>query len=197
MDILALCGSPRKNKTTHSVLNAVLEGTGRPYEILWPGYMKIGHCISCQKCKYVTPGKCFQDDDMTDALEKMLEAKSFIIASPTYFGNVPGPLKNFIDRSVPTCFTGSGKEYEEAEGHGTRPLTGRPALSLVVSGGADHEKTAANIRLVLDYYGYDIVHEYYEGMGGAIITKQDFPEIYDELFEIGKKLDGTLKEKGQ
>lgn len=193
MDILALCGSPRKHKTTHSVLQAVLDGTGRAYEILWPAFMKIGHCISCQKCKYVTPGRCWQDDDMTPALEKMLAARAFIIASPTYFGNVPGPLKNFIDRSVPTCFTGSGEEYADAEGHGTRPLRGRPAMSLVVSGGADHEKTAANIRLVLDYYGYKIIHEYFEGMGGAVITKEEFPDIYNELFDLGRKLDAALK----
>ena len=108
MDILALCGSPRRNKTTHSVLQAVLDGCGREHEIVWPAFMKIGHCISCQKCKYVTPGKCWQDDDMTEALEKMLAARALVIAVPTYFGNVPGPVKNFIDRSVPTCFTGSG-----------------------------------------------------------------------------------------
>ena len=29
MDILAICGSPRRNKTTHSVLQAVLDGCGR------------------------------------------------------------------------------------------------------------------------------------------------------------------------
>jgi len=192
MDILAICGSPRRNKTTHSVLQAVLDGCSAQHEIIWPAFMEIGHCISCQKCKYVTPGRCWRDDDMTEALEKMLAARAFIIATPTYFGNVPGPLKNFIDRSVPTCFTGSGDEYQEAEGHGTRPLTGRPAVSLCISGGADHEKTAANVRLVLDYYGYNTIHEFYEGMGGVVITKEDFSEIYEELFAVGKKLDEVL-----
>jgi len=193
MDILAICGSPRKHKTTHSVLHAVLDGSNCSYEILWPAFMKIGHCISCQKCKYVTPGKCWQEDDMAGALDKMLSAKSLIIATPTYFGNVPGPLKNFIDRSVPTCFTGTGEEYKEADGHGTRPLRGRPAISLCISGGADHEKTAANVRLVLDYYGYNIIHEFYEGMGGAIITKEDFSDIYNELFAIGEKMHTALQ----
>lgn len=193
MDILAICGSPRKYKTTHSVLQAVLDGSNCSYEILWPAFMKIGHCISCQKCKYVTPGKCWQDDDMASALDKMLSARSLIIATPTYFGNVPGPLKNFIDRSVPTCFTGTGEEYKEADGHGTRPLMGRPAISLCISGGADHEKTAANVRLVLDYYGYNIIHEFYEGMGGAIITKEDFSDIYNELFVIGEKMHSALQ----
>jgi len=195
MDILAICGSPRKNKTTHSVLQAFLEGTGRSYEVLWPGFMKIGHCIGCQKCKYVTPGKCWQDDDMTTAIEKMFETKSLVIAAPTYFGNVPGPLKNFIDRSVATCHTGKGDTWEGEEGHGTRPFKGQPAQILVVSGGADHEKTAANIRLVLEYYEYQIVGEFVEGMGGVILNKEEHTDIYNELSALGKKLDEAIENK--
>ena len=193
MDILAICGSPRKHMTTHSVLQALLDGAGRSHEIIWPAFMKIGHCISCQACKYKTPGKCWQDDDMTAALEKMFEAKALIIASPTYFGNVPGPLKNFIDRSVPTCHTGRGETYLAAEGHGTRPFKGQPAFIIAVSGGADHEKAAANIRLVLDYYAYAVVGEFAEGMGGVVVTKEEFPDIYNELFSLGKKLSEAIQ----
>ena len=126
MDILAICGSPRKNKTTHSMLKAVLDGAGLPYELLWPAFMHIGHCVGCRKCKLVTPGECWQDDDMREALEKMYAARALIVASPTYFGNVPGPLKNFIDRSIPTCYTGKGEAWAGAADHGTRPFKGRP-----------------------------------------------------------------------
>jgi multimeric flavodoxin WrbA len=193
MDILAVCGSPRKNKTTHSVLQAVLDGAGRPHEIIWPAFMKIGHCIGCQRCRDVTPGICWQNDDMAPAVEKLLHARGLIIASPTFFGNVPGPLKNFFDRSIPTCHTGQGAAWEgDVAGHGTRPMRGRPAMLLAISGGADHEKTAANIRLVLEYYEYRIVGEFFEGMGGVIITREDFPDIYNELFDLGKKMGAAL-----
>ena len=193
MDILAICGSPRKHKTTHSVLEAVLAGTGRPYEILWPAFMKIGHCIGCLNCKNKTPGKCWQDDDMTIAIEKMFEAKSIIIASPTYFGNVPGPLKNFIDRSIPTCYTGKGEVWMGAKNHGKRPFKGQQSLIIAISGGADQEKTAANIRLVLEYYEYNVIGEFAESMGGIIVNKQDHLDIYNRLFALGKKLDDALK----
>ena len=193
MDVLAICGSPRKNRTTHAALQAVIDGTGRPCEILWPAFMKIGHCIGCQVCKYKTPGKCWQDDDMTMAIDRMFEAQALIIASPTYFGNVPGPLKNFIDRTVPTCHTGKGEAWMGAEGHGTRPFKGQPALILAVSGGGDHEKTAANIRLVLDYYEYKVAGEFAEGMGDVAINKEEHPDIYNELFVLGKKLSEAIK----
>ena len=35
MDILAISGSPRKNKVTHNMLKAVLDGAGRSCEIVW------------------------------------------------------------------------------------------------------------------------------------------------------------------
>lgn len=130
---------------------------------------------------------------MTMAIEKMFEAKALVIASPTYFGNVPGPTKNFMDRSIPTTYTGKGDTWEGEENHGTRPFKGQPAALLAISGGGDHEKTAANIRLLLEYYEYQIVGEFVEGMGEVIVTKEDQPDIYNELFALGKKLDESIR----
>jgi multimeric flavodoxin WrbA len=192
MDILAICGSPRKNKTTQSVLEAVLAGAGRTHEILWPAFMKIGHCIGCLKCKNKTPGKCWQDDDMTTAIEKMFEAKALIIASPTYFGNVPSPLKCFIDRSIPTCYTEKGDIWLGAENHGKRPFKGQPGLIIAISGGADQEKTAANLRLVFEYYEYRVIGEFAEALGGIIVNKQEHADIYNRLFGFGKMLDNAI-----
>ena len=192
MDILAICGSPRKHKTTHSALESVLAGAGRSYKILWPAFMKIGHCVGCLKCKNKTPGKCWQDDDMAGAIEKMFQAKALIIASPTYFGNVPSPLKCFIDRSIPTCYTGTGDMWSGAKGHGTRPLKGRPSVILAIAGGADQEKTAANLRLVVDYYEYRIVGEFAEALGGIIVSKEEHRDIYNRLFALGKRLDEEI-----
>ena len=129
---------------------------------------------------------------MTMAIDKMFEAKGLIIAAPTFFGNVPGPMKNFIDRSIPTCHTGKGEVWEGSEGHGTRPFKGQPSMIVVVSGGADHEKTAANIRLVLEYYEYRVVGEFVEGMGGVVLNREEHPDIYNELFSLGKKMGEAL-----
>ena len=197
MEILAICGSPRKNRTTHAALQAVLDGTGRSYEILWPAFMKIGHCIGCLACKHKTPGKCWQKDDMAGALEKMFAARGLIVASPTYFGNVPGPLKNFFDRSIPTSYTGKGDPWLGAEDHGTRPFKGQPAALLAISGGGDHEKTAANIRLLLEYYEYKIIGEFVEGMAEVIVTRDEQPDLYNELFAMGRKLDESISKRQQ
>jgi multimeric flavodoxin WrbA len=149
------------------------------------------------KCRTEHPGRCWQEDDMTMAIDKMFEAKALIMAAPTYFGNVPGPLKNFMDRSIPTCHTGKGDEWEGAPDHGTRPFKGRPGSIIAISGGGDHEKTAANIRLLLEYYEYKIVGEFVEGMGGVVVKKEEHPDIYNELFALGKKIDDALHAAGQ
>ena len=49
MDILAICGSPRKHMTTHSVLQAVLNGAGRSHEIIWPAFMKSGTASAARR----------------------------------------------------------------------------------------------------------------------------------------------------
>jgi len=66
-------------------------------------------------------------------------------------------------------------------------------MILVVSGGGDHEKTAAHIRLVIEYYEYQIVGEFVEGMGGVIVNKEEYSDIYNELFALGKKLDESIR----
>lgn len=194
MDVLAICGSPRKNKTTHSLLEAVLDGTGRPHEVLWPADMKIGHCTGCQKCETDTPGKCWQDDDMTMAIDKMFEAKSLIVASPTYYGAVPGPLKNFIDRSTPSVWAGKGAPGPM---HGNRPFNGIPSIILAISGHAVQEMTADFIRLVLTFHECNIVGEFVDAMGNIVLNKEEYPDIYDELFALGKKLDEAINSSGQ
>ncbi len=186
MEVLGICGSPRKKGNTIALMEALMKGTGKPYEILWACDMKIGHCTGCFKCKTETPGKCWQRDDMDMAIDKWLSAKAFVVGSPTYFGNVPGPLKNFIDRSIVTCNMGVGETFEQIADHGMRPFHGMPGAIISIAGGGDMEKTAANIRLVLDYYSLVTVGEFVEGLGNVDV--REHPDILKEAEAIGQKM---------
>jgi len=46
---------------------------------------------------------------------------------------------------------------------------------------------------VLEYYQYTVIGEYVEGMGGVVVTKEEFPDIYNELFALGKKLSEAIQ----
>ena len=48
------------------------------------------------------------------------------------------------------------------------------------------------MRLVLEYHEYNIIGEYAEGMVGVIVSKEECPDIYQELFGLGRKLDVEL-----
>jgi hypothetical protein len=49
---------------------------------------------------------------------------------------------------------------------------------------------------VLEYYEYRIVGEFVEGMGGAIVNREEHPDIHNELFSLGKKLGETVRSSG-
>jgi multimeric flavodoxin WrbA len=98
MKILAINGSPNK-RNTHALLEAVLneaEKLGAETEMIHLRDYEINECIGCDKC---LKGECSQQDDIRKVLEKMRNADAIIIGAPTYFGNVPGIVKNLIDRS--------------------------------------------------------------------------------------------------
>lgn len=99
--ILGIMGSPRKGNTEIMVFE-VLEGAkskGADTETINLRSMNIKLCNGCMECE--GSAACVYDDDMREILKKVQEAKGIVIGSPTYFDNVPGTLKNFIDRTLP------------------------------------------------------------------------------------------------
>ncbi len=98
MKVLAINGSPNK-RNTRALLEAIIEevrNLGAEGEILDLAEYSIAPCKGCDAC---LKGECVQKDDIFAVLRKMEEADAIIIGSPTYFGNVPGIVKNLIDRS--------------------------------------------------------------------------------------------------
>lgn len=98
MMLLAICGSPR-SKNTEFMLRTALEKSGKDNELLLLREKNITLCDGCCSCEKT--GKCHIKDDMETITEKLQKADSLLIGTPTYYDNVPGLLKNFIDRTNP------------------------------------------------------------------------------------------------
>ena len=108
MRILLINGSP-KGKASNSVrlANAFIEGfraeTEKSNEVITEelnlASLKIASCKGCFSCWKNTPGECCIKDDMPSIIEKELEADLIVWSFPLYYFNVPGMLKNLIDRS--------------------------------------------------------------------------------------------------
>ena len=55
-------------------------------------------CQACYSCKKKSE-KCVVNDDLSEVLEAVHEADVLVMATPTYYGEVTGQLKSFIDRT--------------------------------------------------------------------------------------------------
>ena len=99
MQVLIINGSPRKNGVTAAVLHRIEENLRKVgIEVLFYnlGEMKMSHCTGCNYC-YRT-GHCCIEDDAELLSKRIEEVDGIVLGSPTYASNVPGLMKDFIDR---------------------------------------------------------------------------------------------------
>jgi len=99
--MLAILASPRRDGNAAKMLDiAVREAQETGYEIEFIDlYEKnIAWCKGCMACKKT--GFCVINDDIKEIEKYMKECDLVAVASPTYFANVPAPLKNMFDRLV-------------------------------------------------------------------------------------------------
>jgi len=103
MKVLVINGSPRGEESNTMVLTrAFLAGAGWPdAEVIDLTKVKVRGCLGCFACWAKTPGACVMADDMGAILPKLVAADVVIWSFPLYYYNVPGDLKNFIDRQLP------------------------------------------------------------------------------------------------
>jgi len=123
LKVLAINGSPSMDKgVTALILAPFLEGMreeGAEVELFYTGKLKVNPCQGRFHCVLKTPGKCFQKDDMQMLHPKLLEADTWVFATPVYVSGVTGPLKNLIDR----MFIPMGQPFIELrDGHCHHPL---------------------------------------------------------------------------
>lgn len=188
VEVLGICGSSRKGESnTARIMEEILKATKRSFELIWLCDLNINFCTGCLRC-FSDPelkGICWQKDDMEGLIQKMLNCKALILGSPTMYGNVSGRMKNFFDRTIGIGFRGIGPE-KKLGGHGRSPMAGRPAALVTVAGGGDHEKTAANMRLYMNYEDLDIVGEIVEAVGFGDVRENS--EIMERAKRIGEEI---------
>ena len=109
MKVLGVVGSQRKNGNTSALVKEALkpfEENGIDTELLFLGDYNINDCNGCDGCQDTF--RCIVDDDMQDIYPKILEADAIVLGSPTYFYNISGDMKTFIDRCY--CFEAFDKD---------------------------------------------------------------------------------------
>lgn len=154
--ILALCGSPRKDKSrtawlVQKVLSAAEERGAQTGYFDVTG-LKVGPCLACDRCHHL--GQCVQKDDFNRIFESMLAADGIVLGSPVYIYHVTAQLKMFIDRLANAI-------------HCLR-LEGKYGAVITTAGGSGQDETAAYLEQLLMRLGTQCV-------GKVACTLEDGP----------------------
>jgi multimeric flavodoxin WrbA len=99
LQVLGVCGSPRRDGNTELLLKELLRGTkdaGAQTEEILLRDLKIAPCLEIYACK--KDGRCPIPDDMQPLYTKLAEVDVLVLASPIFFYAVSAHTKAFIDR---------------------------------------------------------------------------------------------------
>ena len=110
--VFILSGSPRKGGNSDILCDEFARGAmeaGHEVEKIRVAEKKIGYCRACYACRGT--GVCAIKDDMTEVLQKMIDADVLVLASPVYFYSIDAQLKALIDRTVARWLEVKNKEF--------------------------------------------------------------------------------------
>lgn len=105
MKILVINCSPVRNGATAEIVNTVKQcvENGNTVKTVCIDDYKIKMCRGCRKCHKTA--ECFQKDDVTKLMETYDWTDKIVSVSPSYWADIPGQFKVFIDRCTPWCNT--------------------------------------------------------------------------------------------
>ena len=101
MKVVALCGSPRDYGNCAAVIKHFLKSAQRKIQQYWSvqlNDLRYRGCQGCYACKKDYE-RCVMNDALTPILAAVEVCDVLFIASPIYFGDLPGQLKMFVDRT--------------------------------------------------------------------------------------------------
>ncbi len=107
MNVLLINCSPVRNGATAEIIKMIrsfLE-TDKEREIrdICIDDYDIKFCKGCRNCHKTA--KCVQNDDVMKVIEEYDWADIIVSVSPSYWADIPGQFKAFIDRCTPWCNT--------------------------------------------------------------------------------------------
>lgn len=111
--VFILSGSPRIGGNSDLLCDEFARGAKESNNIVEKiciSNKKIGYCHACYYCKDHS-GVCAIKDDMSEILQKMIEADVIVLSSPVYFYSIDAQLKAVIDRTVARWLEVKNKEF--------------------------------------------------------------------------------------
>ena len=105
MKALVINCSPVRTGATAEIARMVSERLSEKYEVrqVCIDDYRFGFCKGCRACH--ATARCVQTDDAALLMAELDRADRIVAVSPSYWADVPGQFKAFIDRCTPWCNT--------------------------------------------------------------------------------------------
>ncbi len=142
--------------------------------------MNINYCKGCRECEKSL--KCVQRDDMDILSEAIIESDFVLLASPSYWGDVTGQMKVFIDRSLPLCNAKTGI---------TPVPEGKKGIAVAVRAGPSKAENQHIIDTFEHYFGHlgiKLAAQLTVESVDSLSDIQNNKDIIDEAYMIGQKI---------
>lgn len=105
MNALVINCSPVRTGATAEIVRIVSEELSRKYltkSVCIDDY-RFAFCKGCRSCH--ATAECVQSDDVDLLMGEFERANIIVSVSPSYWADIPGQFKAFIDRCTPWCNT--------------------------------------------------------------------------------------------
>lgn len=105
MNVLIINCSPVRNGATAEIVRIISEELSPECSVqsICIDDYSFGFCKGCRICHRTA--KCIQNDDIPAIIGEFEWADIVISVSPSYWADIPGQFKAFIDRCTPWCNT--------------------------------------------------------------------------------------------
>ncbi len=179
MKALVINCSPVRNGATAEMVKIVSEELKEKYEVksICIDDYKIEFCKGCRTCHETA--KCNLKDDFLSAVKEFENADVIVSCAPSYWADVPGQFKAFIDRCTPWCNT--------HEPHASLSK-GKKGYSIVLRTGPNMKECERLISTIEHFYGHMEI-ESVDRIGFCSIEfKEAVNGIKNEIIEFCKKI---------
>ncbi|MCM1115190.1 MAG: flavodoxin family protein [Clostridium sp.] len=177
MKITLINGSARDNGSCSFLLDTMINAfSKKDYEMKKYNISKlnIAYCIGC-KCCYEN-GKCVQNDDTEMIVKDVLSSDYVVIATPSYWADVPAQLKTFFDRNTPFGDTNPNRILiadKEIKG-----------IGIAVRAGKSEKENDIILDFIDHYYGHLGIHPVKRFSVRGVDKLEDLMSKQDEIEKI-------------
>lgn len=183
MKALCIVGSPKEQGNTSFVVDKIISGmesSGIETTKYVLGKLNINYCLGCKSCSRTR--HCVQRDDMDIIFENILKSDIILVAAPSYWGDVPGQLKVFIDRCLPLC---------NAEAGDTPVPNGKIGISVALRAGKSKKENQHLIDTIEHFFGHLDIKPVEKLTIEGLSKFEDFDnnlEKLEEAYNLGKSI---------